>query len=197
MKKSVITFSAVFLGALLAGCSPLSVAAGAGATVGVAAAQEGGVKAAAADGAIQVQITDYWLKHSVDMYRRLDMTVKEGRVLITGSVPTADMRVDAVRLAWRAEGVKQVLNEIKVDEGNGIGGYAKDTWITGDIKTHLLLDKEVDSINYTIDTVGGTVYLMGIAQDQKELDRVLNHARGTKYVKDVVNYVRMKNEPVT
>lgn len=180
----------------LAGCSPFGVVAGAGATAGVASAQEGGIKGAVTDASIQLQITDYWLKHNADMYRRLDMTVKEGRVLLTGSVPTADMRVDAIRLAWRADGVKQVINEIKVDNGPGLTGYVKDTWITGDIRAHIMLDRYIESINYTVDTVGGTVYLMGIAQDQKEMDRVIDHARNTKYVKNVINYVRLRTEPV-
>lgn len=178
----------------LSGCSPLGLAAGAGATVGVAAAQEGGIKGAVTDASIRLQITDLWLKKSADMYRRLSMTVTEGRVLITGSVPYADMRVDAIRLAWQADGVRQVINEIKVDDGNGITGYMTDSWITGDIKTHLMFDKYIQSINYTIDTEGGTVYLMGVAQDQKELDRVLDYARNTKYVKNVVSYVRLRGQ---
>jgi osmotically-inducible protein OsmY len=170
------------------------MAVGAGATLGVAAAQEGGIRAAAADTAIQLQITDLWLKKSVDIYRRLDMTVKEGRVLITGSVPTADDRVEAIRLAWQANGVRQVINEIRVDSGDGIGGYATDVWITSNLKSRLLLDKYVQSINYNVDTVGGVVYLMGVAQDQKELERVVDHARNLKYVKNVVSYVRLRGE---
>ncbi|MBI1216723.1 MAG: BON domain-containing protein [Alphaproteobacteria bacterium] len=188
------TMTAALLLFAVSGCTPVGVAAGAGATVGVAAAQEGGLKQATTDAAIRLQISDLWLKKSVDMYRRLSMTVTEGRVLITGSVPYPDMRVDAIRLAWQADGVRQVINEVRVDDGPGITGYMTDTWITGDIKTHLMFDKYVQSINYTIDTVGGTVYLMGVAQDQKELDRVLDYARNTKYVKNVVSYVRLRGE---
>lgn len=176
----------------LSGC--LGVAAGAGASVGVAAAQEGGIKGAASDTAIRLAITDNWIKHNLDMYNRISMTVKEGRVLVTGSVPTPDMRVDAIRLVWQADGVKQVINEIRVDGGDGISGYMTDTWVTGNIKTRVMLDKYIQSINYSIETVGGIVYLMGVAQDQKELDRVISYARNTKYVKNVVSYVRLRGE---
>ncbi len=178
----------------LSGCTPVGMAAGAGATLGVAAAQEGGLKTAVADTAIRLQIHDLWFKKSVDLYRHLDMTVKEGRVLITGSVPTPDIRVDAVRLAWQADGVRQVINEIRVDEGAGVKGFVRDHWVTANLDTRLLLDKEVQSINYTVDTYGGTVYLMGIAQDRDELDRVLDHARNTRYVDNVVSYVRLRGE---
>jgi len=186
--KKVFVFSAL----LLSACSPVSMVAGMGATVGVAASQEGGIRGAVTDSAIQLKITDLWLKHDFDMYRKLSLTVKEGRVLITGSVPDPDMRVEAVRLAWQADGVKQVLNEISVDKGGGIKGSVTDTWITTDLRTRLMFDKYIESINYNVDTASGTVYLMGIAQDQKELDRVIDYARNTEHVNNVVSYVRLR-----
>jgi osmotically-inducible protein OsmY len=194
MKRILCLSAAMLFAALSSGCTPIGVAAGVGATVGVAAAQEGGIKSATTDAAIRVQITDLWLKHSVDMYRRLSFTVKEGRVLITGAVPDPDMRVDAIRLAWQADGVRQVINEVTIEKGGGVTGYVKDSWITANLKSRLMFDKYIQSINYTIDTVNGTVYLMGIAQDSKELERALNHARNTKYVKNVVSYVRLRGE---
>lgn len=185
---------AVLLGLSATACTPVGVAAGVGATVGLAAAQEGGIKTATSDAAIRISITDMWLKHDVDMYRRLSMTVTEGRVLITGSVPNPDMRVDAVRLAWQADGVRQVINEVTIDGGGGVTGYVTDGFITTNLKTQLMLDKEIQSINYSVETVKGIVYLMGVAQDRRELDRVLDRARNTKYVKSVVSYVRLRGE---
>lgn len=189
-----IIISAALISLALSGCTAAGVAVGAGATLGVAAAQEGGLTAAATDAAIRLKIHDLWFKHDIDMYRRLDMTVKEGRVLITGSAANPDMRVDAIRLAWQADGVKQVINEVRVDGGDGVKGYVTDTWVTGNLKTRLMLDKEIQSINYTIDTAGGTVYLMGVAQNQRELDRVIDHARNLNYVSNVVSYVRLRGE---
>lgn len=194
--KAVIVMCGILL---TSGCSPVGLAVGAGASVGIAAAQEGGFRGAVTDSAIQLKIADLYLKHSFEMYRKLSATVKEGRVLITGSVPNPDMRVDAIRLAWQAEGVKQVLNEVTVDDGKGgvfsaVGTTVSDSVITTGIKTKLMLDKYVQSINYNVDTADGNVYLMGIAQDQKELNRVLDYARNTSNVKNVVNYVRLRYE---
>jgi len=115
-------------------------------------------------------------------------------VLLTGDVPNPEMRVDAVRLAWQADGVRQVINEIKVEGGGGVTGYVSDSWITSNIRTKMTFDKYVQSINYSVETVDGTVYLMGIAQDQKELDRVIDYARNAKYVKNVTSYVRLRGE---
>ena len=63
------------------------------------------------------------------------------------------MRVDAVRLAWEAAGVKEVINEIQATSSGGTSGFARDSWISTKLKTRLTLDNQVVSINYTIDTV--------------------------------------------
>ncbi len=191
--KSLMIMGALSATVLLSGC--VGVAVGTGAAVGVAAAQEGGLSGAATDTSIRIQIADAWFKHDVEMYRRLGMTVKEGRVLVTGTVPTPDDRVQAIRLVWQVNGVQQVINEIRVDDqGATVGSYAGDTWITGQVKTLLVFDQQIQSINYTVETVGGTVYLMGIGQSQNELGRVINHARNTRGVKNVVSYVRLRSE---
>lgn len=180
----------------LAGCTPLGAAVGAGATVGVASQQEGGIKSAADDVRIKAMIGDKWFKYKVDTFTKLSTTVDQGRVLITGVVQNPDDRVEAVRLAWQVEGVKQVINEIRVANSEGVPGYVRDTWITTRLRTELTFTKNISAINYSIDTVQGTVYLMGVARNQAELDRVIEIARNVPNVKQVVSYVKPKGEPV-
>jgi osmotically-inducible protein OsmY len=175
---------------VLNGCA-LGAAAGLGASAGVAAAQEGGLSRAAKDTRIQAEINRLWFEYNVDMFTKLDLTVNQGRVLITGIVQNPEDRVEAVRLAWKPKGVKQVINEIRVSKGEGFTGYARDTWISTRLRTALTLERNVQSINYTIDTVQGTVYLMGFAQSQRELNRVLEIARTVPDVKQVVSYVKL------
>lgn len=179
----------------LTGCAGAFI--GAGAATGVAAAKEGGLRRAWNDTKIRAYLTDLWFRHDVEMYRRLDFTVNEGRVLITGQVPNPQMRVDAVRLAWQTPGVRQVINEIEVigkDDGDGVTGFTRDVWITSRLRTKIMLDRHVQSINYSIDTVGGTVYLMGVAQNESELNRVIDIARNMSYVQQVISYVRLRGE---
>jgi osmotically-inducible protein OsmY len=177
----------------LAGC--VEVAAGGAAAVTTAALEERGLKAAVNDNVIRARILDKWIDHSEEMTRKVDIGVTEGRVLLTGIVPNQQMRLDAVRFAWQADGVKEIINEIQVDSSAGIGTFARDTWITTQLISKLTFDKRVSSINYSVETVAGTVYLMGIAQDQAELNRVQNHARNLSHVRRVVTYVRLKDDP--
>ena len=126
----------------------------------------------------------------------MTLTIKEGRVLLTGTVPNADARVEAVRLAWQPAGVREVLNEIKVsgEDSNGGSGLS-DFAISQKMKTKLLFDKKVRNINYTVDVNESVIYLMGIAQSEAELERVIAYARDISGVRGVVNHVRLKNDP--
>ena len=190
MNKSAL-YVFVCLTSFISACSPLGMLTGAGATAGVSATREGGISTAYSDAKIQIAINDLWFQYSVDAFRKLDLTVNQGRVLITGVVQDPEQRVEAVRLAWQPGGVKQVINEIRIDEGGGIGRYARDVWITTRIRSTITLDKNVKSINYSVDTVQGIVYLMGVAQNHEELNRVEEVARTTPDVRQVISYVKI------
>ena len=177
---------------LLTGC--VGAAVGTGAWVATAAFEERSIKNAANDLAIQARINGLWLDHNEALLTKAGISISEGRVLLTGRVSTQQQRLNAVRLAWKASGVKEVINEIQVSETEGASGFARDTWISAQLKTKLALDEKINSINYSIDTVGSTVYLMGIAANWAELRRVRNHARQIKYVRRVVNYVIVKTD---
>ena len=116
------------------------------------------------DTKIRATINTLWMDYNIDMWRNLGLDVSEGRVLVTGKVDKPEQRVEAVKLSWRAEGVKEVINEIKVTEEGGLGNYTRDAWISTQLRTKLLFDKHVSSVNYSVDTVDQVVYLMGIAQ---------------------------------
>lgn len=174
----------------LAGCA--SAVVGAGAVTGVAMVQERGLEQAARDTRIEAEILAEWLRENDALVPRVGTEVHEGRVLLTGIVPTEQMRADAVRLSWKVAGVRDVLNEIQVIDSSGVVDLARDTWITTQLKSKLTFDKEVLSINYAVETVNGVVYLIGIAQSRAELDRAIDHARALKYVRNVISHVRVK-----
>ena len=200
--RKVRLFAALAL--LLAGSLSISACAelivGAVATTGVAIAEERSVGDAVDDLTIRAELNHLFFQDNFELYRDVSFSVIEGRVLLKGIVPTPDDRIHALRLAWQAAGVREVINEIQVSDDSGILDYARDTWISAQLKGKLLVDADVLSINYSVETVNGTVYLLGIAQDEAELARVTEHARGIQDVKRVVSHVVMKDarhRPVT
>jgi osmotically-inducible protein OsmY len=172
------------------------MAVGAGATAGVMASQEKGIGTGLDDARIRVEINGLWFRHDMKVFRHVGLQVQEGRVLLTGNVPTPDDRVTAVRLAWQADGVKEVINEINVKKNSGLLDAARDEWIDVRLKTALLLDRDVDAVNYSIQTVNGTVYLMGIARNADELKRVKAHAADLSYVRRIISYVHTRRRDV-
>ena len=193
--KRILLLTLVLSGLAVSSCSPIGMAAGAGATVGIAAAREGGITSATNDVRLKALISDKWFRYDLNTFAKLNLTVDQGRVLITGVVQDPEDRVEAVRLAWQVDGVTQVINEIRVADSEGVQGYVRDTWITTRLRTALTFDGGVQSINYSIITVQGTVYLMGIAQNRAELDRVIEVARTIPHVKQVISYVKQVGEP--
>jgi osmotically-inducible protein OsmY len=174
-------------------CSPLGVAAGGGAAVGIASVQERGVSGAVDDTKIRARINYLWFEESEELLSSVNLQVQEGRVLLTGKVKDPSMRLTAVRLAWQADGVKEVINEIEVSDKSSLRDYSRDLWIGTQLRSDLLLDRRIKSVNYSIETVNQVVYLIGVAQNQAELDRVINHARNLAYVRRVISYVRLKD----
>jgi osmotically-inducible protein OsmY len=191
--RAVPVFALVALG--LCACSAPAVVVGGGATATVAVAQERSFGDAIDDTAIVATINKLWLEHDWELFTNIETTVHEGRVLLTGTVKTSQDRLEAVRLAWRAKGVREIINEIEVTEQGGVVNFARDSWITAQLRTKITFDEEIRAINYSIETVNGVVYLMGIAQDQGELDRVTGYARNIRYVRSVVSHVWLKADP--
>ena len=172
------------------GCAGVLV--GAAASVGVAAYDERGVAGVAQDTKIATLIRAAYFDTEIELLQDVGLEVYEGRVLVTGIVPTEEMRADAVRLAWQVADVKDVINELIVNQNTTLTDAARDTWITTKLKASLTGDETIYSINYGIETVNGIVYLIGIAQDQGELNRVIAHAREVERVRRVVSHVRVK-----
>jgi len=184
---------AAAIGTGLGGCAPPIV--GAGATVGVAAAQERSVGQAVDDAAILAEINHQLLQKSQSLFAGVDVEVVEGRVLLTGNVKNPGDRVEVARMAWKAKGVREVLNELVISDQSSLRNYAKDVWITTQLKIKLLGDAGILAINYSVDTLNGVVYLFGIAQSQAELDRATGHARNIGGVTKVVSHVVLKDDP--
>ena len=180
---------------LLAGCSPLDMTLSGGATVATAASEERGLGQAVNDNGITLGIANAMLQTDPGLVTKVDVEVHEGRVLLAGRVDKPEDRVTAVKIAWQQPNVVEVIDEIKLAQSESVGEYLHDVWLAQTLRNDLLFDSRVRSINYNVDCVAGTIYLMGVAQNQAELQRVIDHARDISYVRNVISFVRLKNDP--
>lgn len=186
---TMLLFSGAAL--FLAGCAPVAFM-GAATSVTTSFAEERGMGGVVSDADIKARIHLKWIGYNADISNAIDLTVRQGAVLMTGNIPTPQMKVDAVRLAWEVVGVREVIDQTKINGESGFTGYAKDGWIGTTIRSKIFFDNDIRSLNYTIQCHGQIVYIMGIAQNQQELDRVIHYARNTSGVEEVVSYVKIK-----
>jgi len=196
MQKRILSMiTLLMLPMLLSGCVQAILATVA--EVGLSVAQERTVGDAVDDAGIMLQIKEAYLQKDVnELTTAVSIEVIEGRVFLTGSVHDPATRINAVRLAWQPKGVKEVINEIQVSKNRGLKQIATDNSISSQISGKMLLNEDIKSINYSIETVNQIVYVMGIAQNMDESELVTDIARTVKGVKSVVSHVRLKDDPL-
>ena len=174
------------------GCSPVGVLAGGGATTMVVAEGDKSLGAAVDDATIKLNISRKFLVSENNLFINIDTSVVEGMVLLTGIVKNQEIRIEVVKIVWEVEGVKEVINEIEIGDKTTIKEYANDVWITTQIKALAAKDIGVRSISYNIETIRGKVYLAGLTSRPEQLKTLINITKGVKGVKEVVNYVVIK-----
>jgi osmotically-inducible protein OsmY len=181
---------------LLSGCA--GAVLGGATTVGVASMQERSLGDNLDDQTIKLEINHYFMQNKVgDVFKDVNVEVQEGRVLLTGRTNRSDVAIEAVRLAWLAAGVREVINEIEVGEkGTDFLNYAQDNINETQIEARLLATKGIRSVNYNIEVVDGVAYILGVAQNEEERHNVAYIASITKGIRRVVSYVRLRNDPI-
>lgn len=115
-----------------------------------------------------------------------------GAVMLTGSVKKSEDRRKAGELARRADGVKNLYNEIQVTEEGGFSASAKDIGIELKLKASLFGASGVGSINLRWRSVNGTVYYIGQVYSREEFDKVMHITHATDGVKKIVSHIRIK-----
>ena len=112
--------------------------------------------------------------------------VLDGRIFLTGKVDNPEEKLKITKLAWETEGVRSVRNDIKIKEKFNFQQSAKDILITSQLRTALILNKEIKATNYQIDTYKKKIYVYGIALTSDEKDLVENEAKELLDVEDVI-----------
>lgn len=142
-----------------------------------------------ADTAITFDINEILLGEKYrDLFAEISTDAYERVVLLTGTVKFAQNKQRATELVRGVKGVKRIVNELQVTNDYGIGTAANDLWIETKLKVLLLGTKDIRSINYRWRSVNGTVYVIGAARSQQEMNTVLDVIRKTDRVKKVINH---------
>ncbi len=124
----------------------------------------------------------------------VDITINEGRILLTGIVRDHSRGKLAVDLAWKSTGVKEVIDEIQYSEDEKLRPRDfqiafNDYLISLQLEAKLFFSGDVSAVNYKITTVNKTTYLLGVAYEDEELRKVLSIVSKARGVRKVVNHI--------
>ena len=112
--------------------------------------------------------------------------VLDGRIFLMGKVDTLEEKLLLTKLAWETKGARSVRNDIKIKEEFNFKRSAKDILITSQLKTALILNKNIKATNYQIDTYRKKIYIYGIALTSEEKNLVISEAKEILDVEDVI-----------
>ena len=181
-----IKLSIIFLiGIILSGCTGV----GSKGLVGT------GVSVAFDPRTVGTQIDDSIMQKTIStkiisMDKKYFLNVKnkvlDGRIFITGKVDTPEEKLQITKLAWETKGARSVRNDIKIKEKFDFKQSAKDILITSQLRTALIVNKNIKATNYQIDTYKKKIYIYGIALTSEEKDLVISEAKEIVDVEDVI-----------
>ena len=195
MHKNFNHFFYIFLIIInISGCA--STLIGGAASVGLASVQERSIKDAAIDLKLEMQIqSNLFSASSEKLFANVGVSILEQRVMLVGNVESQKLRDLASTIAWEVSPkIKDVLNELTIGEKLSFVSEAKDARISLSLSALLIGDPKISDINFSHSVSKQVIFLIGIAEDNEELDQVIHHARTVKGAKKVISHIILKND---
>jgi len=183
MKNKIIIF--LLFGFILSGCAGVSSSGIFGTGVSVAIDPRS-LGTQIDDSLMQKNLTARILLLNKNYLLSVKSKVLDGRIFLTGKVDEPEEKLKLTKIAWETNGVRSVRNDIKIKEAFNFKQSAKDLLITSQLRTALILNKEIKATNYQIDTYKKKIYIYGISQTKDEKDLVITEAKEILDVEDVI-----------
>lgn len=143
----------------------------------------------AADQLIYSSLSQDFAAADETLFLDVSVSVLRGRVLLVGAVDNPQARLSAVRLAYRSEGVVNVINEIQIEPQFTLVDWARDQWIETRLLAKMIDDERIRSSNYLSRAVNGQLYLFGMFRTPEEAEALRTHARSIPRVHRVVDHL--------
>ena len=115
--------------------------------------------------------------------------ILDGRIFLTGKVNSVEDKLKITKLAWEIKGARSVNNDLRIKEKFDFKRSAKDLLITSQLRTAMISNKKIKSVNYNIDTYKKKIYIYGIAQNKVERDQITIEANQILDVEDVITSI--------
>ena len=125
---------------------------------------------------------------------RLSIKVLDGRIFISGKVDEPEEKLKITKMAWETKGVRSVKNNIAIKKNFSIKTIAIDVLITSQLRTALILNKNIKAANFNIDTANQKTYIFGIARNEDEKREIIQEAKQIVDLKELVTSILLVSD---
>ena len=127
-------------------------------------------------------------------FLNVKVKILDGKIFLTGKVDTSEEKLIITKKAWETKGARSVKNDIKIKEKFNFKRSAKDVLITSQLRTAMIVNKEISAANYQIDTHKKKIYVYGSAITKEERELVIQEAKDILDVEDVITSILLVEE---
>ena len=138
------------------------------------------------DSLMQKSLTARILSKDKKYFLSVKSKVLDGRIFLTGKVESPEEKLQITKIAWETKGTRSVRNDIKIKEEFNFKQSAKDILITTQLRTAIIVNKNIKATNYQIDTYKKKIYIYGIALTLEERELVISEANEILDVENVI-----------
>ena len=125
---------------------------------------------------------------------KISVKVLDGRIFLRGKVDKPEEKLIITKMAWETKGARSVKNNIAVKQKFSFKNAATDILITSQLRTALILNKNVKAANFNIDTINKKTYIFGIAYNQDEKKEIVQEAKQIVDLEELVTSILMVSD---
>ena len=125
---------------------------------------------------------------------KLSVKVLDGRIFLGGKVDEPEEKLIITKLAWETKGVRSVKNNIAIKKKFSFMNTVKDVLITSQLRTAMILNKNIKAANFNIDTINQKTYVFGIAHNNNERKEIIQEAKQIVDLKELVTSILMVSD---
>ena len=125
---------------------------------------------------------------------KISVKVLDGRIFLSGKVDEPEEKLKITKMAWETKGARYVKNIIKIKQKFSFKNVTKDILITSQLRTALILNKNVKAANFNIDTVNQKTYVFGIAHNKNEKKEIIKEAKLIVDLKELVTSILLVSD---
>ena len=125
---------------------------------------------------------------------KISVKVLDGRIFLGGKVDEAEEKLKITKMAWETKGARSVKNNIAIKQKFSFKNIVKDVLITSQLRTALILNKNVKAANFNIDTINQKTYVFGIAHNENEKKEIIQEAKQIVDLEEFVTSILMVSD---